>query len=124
MKISEATFGNILGSLLTGDRREVTLQITCKVVEEEQTAEDTEALTAAAEKALPPVEEEDIPRPLSRRGRIDGIKALAQFLGCAPSTAQRYKNEGAVPYYERGCRVYFYQDEVGNALRQDNKRNA
>lgn len=124
MKISEATFGNILGSLLTGDRREVTLQITCKVVEEGQTAEDTGALAAVTEKALPAVEEEDIPRPLSRRGRIDGIKALAQFLGCAPSTAQRYKNEGAVPYYERGCRVYFYQDEVGNALRQDNKRNA
>lgn len=123
MKISEATFGNILGSLLTGNRREVTLQITCKVVEEESPVENIEEWEAATEKTLPPVEEEDIPRPLSRKGRIDGIKALAQFLGCAPSTAQRYKNEGAVPYYERGCRVYFYQDEVGDALRQENKRN-
>lgn len=55
--------------------------------------------------------------PALRRRRIDGLRGLAEYLGVALPTAQRLKNRQSFPAYEAGKRVYFYSDEVDNALR-------
>lgn len=55
--------------------------------------------------------------PALKRKRIDGLRGLADYLGVALPTAQRLKNRQSFPAYEAGKRVYFYSDEVDNALK-------
>ena len=55
--------------------------------------------------------------PALKRQRIDGLRGLAAYLGVALPTAQNLKNKQIIPAYEAGKRVYFYSDEVDNALR-------
>jgi hypothetical protein len=52
------------------------------------------------------------------RKRIDGIIGLAKYIGCAPSTAQRIKNQKRVKSYQSGRKVFFYSDEVDNYLKK------
>ncbi len=111
--------GILLSSLLNDDSKEIRLEITCKVVDRG----GTEAAAVSERTAKSKEEIPGVPRPLCREGRIDGIAALASFLSCAPSTAQRMKNEGAVPYYQRGVRIFFYEDEVLEALANAPRRS-
>lgn len=123
--MKDKDLGNILGSLFAGERKEVKLEITCKIVEEGEHQQEVQEAVEVTEqaagrtKALP--DTDVIPRPFIRIDRIDGIVALASYLGCAPSTAQKMKNEGKVPFYERGSRVYFYKDELAKALGQKSR---
>lgn len=54
----------------------------------------------------------------TNRVKIMGIRGLANYLKGSTSTAQKLKNDGKVPFYEVGNRVYFYSDEVDNALKK------
>lgn len=49
--------------------------------------------------------------------RIYGIRGLAKFLGCSPCKAQDLKNQGLIPFYSIGKKVYFFENEVTNALK-------
>ncbi|NLT03657.1 MAG: DUF3853 family protein [Bacteroidales bacterium] len=51
------------------------------------------------------------------RQRIDGMRNLALFLDRSLPTVQKLKNEGKIPYYNAGNKVFFYSDEVINALK-------
>lgn len=51
------------------------------------------------------------------RQRIDGMRNLAVFLDRSLPTVQKLKNEGKIPYYNAGNKVFFYSDEVINALK-------
>lgn len=55
--------------------------------------------------------------PALKRQRIDGVRELAKYLGVANSTAQNLRGRNLFPVYEAGKRVFFYSDEVDNALR-------
>ena len=52
------------------------------------------------------------------RVKIYGIRGLAGYIGCSVSKAQSMKNEGIIPYSEFGNRVFFYADEIDNALKR------
>ena len=52
------------------------------------------------------------------RKKIFGIRNLAAYIGCSPSKAQDLKNKNAVPFYEYGGRVFFYEHEVEAALKR------
>lgn len=60
----------------------------------------------------PETKETSIPRQ-----RIDGMRNLAVFLDRSLPTVQKLKNEGKIPYYNAGNKVFFYSDEVINALK-------
>ena len=49
--------------------------------------------------------------------RIDGMRGLSAFLQCSLSKAQDLKNKGLVPFYNIGKKVYFFENEVTNALK-------
>ena len=51
------------------------------------------------------------------RQRINGMRNLALFLDRSLPTVQKLKNEGKIPYYNAGNKVFFYSDEVINALK-------
>lgn len=53
----------------------------------------------------------------SKGGKINGIRNLAKFLGCSPCKAQDLKNKGLIPFYSIGKKVYFFENEVTNALK-------
>lgn len=53
----------------------------------------------------------------SKGGKINGIRNLAKFLGCSPCKAQDLKNKGLIPFYNIGKKVYFFENEVNNALK-------
>lgn len=53
-----------------------------------------------------------------RGNRIDGIRGLSAFLQCSISKAQDLKNKGLVPFYNIGKKVYFFENEVTNALKR------
>ncbi len=56
--------------------------------------------------------------PQEEKGsRISGIRGLASFLGCSPCKAQDLKNKGLIPFYHIGKKVYFFENEVANALK-------
>lgn len=50
--------------------------------------------------------------------RIEGIRGLSSFLQCSLSKAQDLKNKGLVPFYNIGKKVYFFENEVTNALKR------
>ena len=53
---------------------------------------------------------------------IKGIHALAEFLDVAPSTAQRLKNSGTIPYRQYGRLVLFDADEVIESIEEHKKK--
>ena len=57
--------------------------------------------------------------PKEEKGnRIDGIRGLSAFLQCSISKAQDLKNKGLIPFYHIGKKVYFFENEVTNALKR------
>jgi len=115
------SLGELIGSLLSDNGKEIRFEIVCKVVDKQ--AEDKPPTESSKQNAIV-FDEQNVPRPLSPVGRIDGIAALAGFLKCAPSTVQRMKNDGELPYYQRGLRIYFYEDEVLASMAQKPRRNS
>lgn len=57
------------------------------------------------------------------RVKINGIKGLAQYIGCSIATAQKLKNESKFPFYNIGSKVFFYSDEVSKALKNTNPKS-
>lgn len=56
---------------------------------------------------------------VSEKGSIiKGIRQLAEYIGCGLNSAQKLKNEGAIPFSQYGNRLIFYSNEVDFALRQ------
>lgn len=53
----------------------------------------------------------------TQRKKINGIRGLAKYLEVSAPTAQRIKNQGKIPFYESGNRVYFFSDEIDNGLK-------
>lgn len=53
--------------------------------------------------------------------RIDGIRGLAAYMMCSPSKVQNMKNEGLLPFYEIGRKVFFYTAEIDEALKREGK---
>ncbi len=47
---------------------------------------------------------------------LHSIRELADFLGCSVVTAQRYKNEGRIPYSQVGRKVMFNTADVLKAI--------
>lgn len=47
---------------------------------------------------------------------LHSIRELADFLGCSVVTAQRYKNEGRIPYSQVGRKVLFNTADVLKAI--------
>lgn len=52
---------------------------------------------------------------------IKGIHALAAFLHCSPSHAQKLKNSGILPYFQRGKTVLFDKAKVMAAMKGGQK---
>ncbi|GGK11599.1 hypothetical protein H8788_23370 [Parabacteroides faecis] len=75
-------------------------------------------IESAVKKAL---ESSLISQPIveETKGKIKlfGIRNGAAYVGCAPSTFQKLKNSGKVPFYEVGKRVFFFSDEIDEALK-------
>lgn len=65
------------------------------------------------------IEERNIlaPIPETKGNRIDGIRGLAKFLQCGLTKAQDIKNQGLVPFYNIGRKVFFYEKEVIRSLK-------
>ncbi len=91
------SISEFISQLINND--EVKVEITLKLVKKE-----------------PEIIEPVIIRPFVKEGQIKGINRLADFLGCAPATAQKLKNTKQIPFYERGARLIFYEDEIMDAL--------
>lgn len=77
-----------------------------------------EEIKSAVKQAL----ESSLPfRPLIEeakdRTKLFGIRNGAAYVGCAPSTFQKLKNQGKIPFHEVGKRVFFYSDEIDEALK-------
>ncbi len=100
MEVNTKDIGSIIGQLLTGESGEVKIEITCKLVREEVSE-------------APP----RLQRPFDTEGRLKGLSELAAFLGCSRSAAQKYKLNGTIPFYENGRSLYFYEDEVREAVK-------
>jgi excisionase family DNA binding protein len=56
------------------------------------------------------------PTPEPQPKTLHSIRELAEFLGCSVVTAQRYKNEGRIPYSQVGRKVLFNTAEVLKAI--------
>lgn len=65
---------------------------------------------------LPEVKTDPVPTTPERK-KIFGIRGLADYLSVSVPTAQRLKNSKKFAFYESGCKVFFYSDEVDNGLR-------
>lgn len=100
MEIDTKDIGYMLGQLLSSDSGEVKIEITFKLIREE------------VPEAPPRLE-----RPFDTEGRLKGLSELAAFLGCSRSAAQKYKLNGTIPFYENGRSLYFYEDEVREAVK-------
>ena len=127
METQTLEFGGLLGKLLVGNQREVKIEITCRIVDDAVEActaavEVTDEAPAAADVPQKSANDDCIPRPFLKDGRIDGMAELAKFLTCSTVTAQKLKNDGAIPYYQRGARVYFYEDEILASMRHTSKK--
>lgn len=61
-----------------------------------------------------------VKRNADKGEKVYGIRGIAAYIGCSPSKAQHMKNEGLLPFYEVGRKVFFYTAEVDAALRKLN----
>lgn len=57
----------------------------------------------------------------SERKKINGIQGLANYISCSPTTAQKLKSSGKIPFYNLGSKVFFYSDEVDAAMQNQLK---
>lgn len=80
---------------------------------------DYEELSSILAKKIAEKLEDCIPPPYQavERKRIDGIRGLANHIRCSVSKAQNLKNKGKIPFHEVGKRVFFYSDEIDEALK-------
>ncbi|MEY8609342.1 DUF3853 family protein [Parabacteroides segnis] len=80
---------------------------------------DVEKLSSVfAKKVIEMLDEQATSPPqINERKRIDGIRGLANHIRCSVSKAQDLKNKGKIPFYEVGKRVFFYSDEIDEALK-------
>ena len=69
-----------------------------------------------AEKVAEKITAQEQPKE-DRGNRIDGMRGLSSFLECSLSKAQDLKNKGIIPFYNIGKKVYFFENEVNNALK-------
>ena len=44
------------------------------------------------------------------------MQELADFLGCSTVTAQRFKNNGRIPFYQVGRKCFFNTEKILQAL--------
>lgn len=70
-----------------------------------------------AEKVAEKILKQEEPKE-DKGNRIEGIRGLSTFLQCSISKAQDLKNKGLVPFYNIGKKVYFFENEVTNALKR------
>lgn len=54
--------------------------------------------------------------PKNNQEELMDFKETCNFLGCSPSTLNRWKSEGKVKYRKLGKRVYFLKSEIINSL--------
>lgn len=69
-----------------------------------------------AEKVAEKILQQEEPKE-EKGNRIDGMRGLSAFLQCSLSKAQDLKNKGLIPFYNIGKKVYFFENEVTNALK-------
>ena len=50
------------------------------------------------------------------------IQELADFLGCSTVTAQRFKNDGHIPFYQVGRKCIFNTEKILQALEHGTKK--
>jgi len=82
----------------------------------------SEVVKAAISQALPNVQTRI--EPLEKGNKIRGIRELASYLQCSTATAQGLKNRNKIPFYAIGSRLYFYANEIDQALRHsENERH-
>ncbi len=55
-------------------------------------------------------------RSTPERKKIKGIQGLANYISCSPTTAQKLKSSGKIPFYNIGSKVYFFSDEIDFAM--------
>ncbi len=51
-------------------------------------------------------------RPFDEEGKIVGLAAIADTIGCSKSTAYKLVKSGELPHYEVGKKIMCYQDEL------------
>jgi excisionase family DNA binding protein len=51
------------------------------------------------------------------------MKEVAEYLGCSVVTAQRFKNEGLLPYVQKGRKVLFDKVELMKCIRLPKKNH-
>ena len=51
-------------------------------------------------------------RPFDEEGKIVGLAAIADTIGCSKSTAYKLVQSGELPHYDVGKKVICYQDEL------------
>lgn len=51
---------------------------------------------------------------------LHSIKELADFMHCSIGTAQKRKNDNAIPYTQHGRKIQFVKSEVSAALKKNN----
>jgi hypothetical protein len=56
------------------------------------------------------------------RKTLHSIRELSVFLGCSIVTAQKFKNEGRIPYRQIGRKVMFDTQDVLKALESSKKK--
>lgn len=61
--------------------------------------------------------------PSAERKTLHSIRELADFIGCSIVTAQKYKNEGRIPYRQVGRKVQFDTEEVLKAMDKTVKKS-
>ena len=57
----------------------------------------------------------------TKRKRLQGIRGIADYLGCSSKTAQSLKDRGLFPVYWTGKNLYAYSDEVESGLKDGGK---
>lgn len=78
----------------------------------------TEAIRKAFLSALPtPPAVEPDHKPVGKGIKIKGIRGLAAYLECSASSAQKMKNAGKFPFYEVGNRLFFWSNEIDQAIK-------
>lgn len=59
-------------------------------------------------------------RPIERQ-KIEGMRNLGIFLSRSLPTVQKLKNDGKIPFYNAGRKVFFFSDEVLDSLKSNTK---
>lgn len=49
--------------------------------------------------------------------KLKGMQALADLLECSLPTVHRLKSSGKIPYYQYNRVIFFYENEVLDALK-------